>query len=86
MIHKQADGVCLISSHDYWLPGNYADEKAARYALSFPDATLARLQDEINHHERGNRPITTEDLRVARRQEVASKEAQPTRATQRAQV
>jgi hypothetical protein len=60
-----ADGY-VISSHGMWLPGLYDSERTARYAFRFPDATLQRLQDEINHYQRQDRSITMADLRAAR--------------------
>jgi hypothetical protein len=46
MIHKVDDGY-VISSHQVWLPGSYADERAAKYAFRFPDEELQKLQNEI---------------------------------------
>lgn len=72
MIYKLADGRYVISSHGCWLPGSYADQKAARWAFSFDDKTLLRLTDRICRADKGGRPITTDDLRAARREALAS--------------
>ena len=63
MIHQVKDSY-VISSHGSWLPGAYATEAAARWALQFPDATLAELRDRVNVEEK--RDITTDDLKAAR--------------------
>jgi len=44
------DGVTtyVISSHQVWLPGSYASERAARYAFRFRHADLQALQDSVN--------------------------------------
>ena len=59
----------VISSRGSWLPGVYADTKAARWAYQFSHVTLAQLTDMINVGE--GRSITTEDLKEARRGEQA---------------
>lgn len=60
MIHTFEDGTCVISSHHVWLPGSYADVRAARYAFRFSDAVLSRLRDRVNRVDK--RSITFEDL------------------------
>ncbi len=57
----------VISSGGSWLPGIYADIKAARWAYQFSNVVLAQLTDMINVGE--GRSITTEDLRKAKRGE-----------------
>lgn len=44
-IFKVDDGY-VISSHGTWLPGNYVDPIAAKYAFQFQDSTLQKLQDK----------------------------------------
>lgn len=65
MIHEYADGTAAIASHGMWLPGIYADRRAARWAFTFSDETLAALA-------LAGRPITTADLRAARTREAVS--------------
>ena len=48
MLHVGDDGTVVISSRHVWLPGVYADTKAARYAFRFADDDLQRLQDSLN--------------------------------------
>lgn len=63
MIHPVTDGdktVFVISSGGSWLPGAYADERAARYAFQFSDAKLQSLADK-------GEVITSEMLREAAR-------------------
>ena len=47
MIHKVGDNY-VISSHGTWLPGSYADERAAKFAFKFPDEVLLKLQASVN--------------------------------------
>ena len=62
---QPVEGGFVISSHDMWLPGVYADERAARYAFQFSNEHLSRL-----NATRGigdvYRPITSDDLRAFR--------------------
>lgn len=62
MIKPVEDGF-VISSHHLWLPGCYADIRAARYAFRFRRADLERLNKLV-------RPsvITYEMLRALRDQ------------------
>lgn len=64
MIYEEA-GVFVISSQHVWRPGNYATKAAAQYALAFPEEALATIEATINRQQQ--RPITTEDLKAARR-------------------
>lgn len=66
MIYRVDDGY-VISSRGMWLNGNYDSERAAKYAFRFPDATLSRLEKEINQAQQ--RSITFEDLQAARKAE-----------------
>jgi hypothetical protein len=62
MIHKTHLGY-VISASQVWLPGLYADERAAKYAFRFPDEALVELQ--------GNDPsraITFEELQEFQRE------------------
>lgn len=61
MIERLDSGAYVIGSGGRWLPGIYADERAARYAFRFADEVLVRVRDEQD------RPVTFEDLRAARR-------------------
>jgi len=45
---QQVNGGYVISSRHQWLPGQYADERAARYAFKFDYAVLQSLQDKVN--------------------------------------
>lgn len=58
MIHPLEDGTFVIASGGAWLPGVYADERAARYAFRFGDDVLAVLRDRVG------RPVTFDDLRA----------------------
>lgn len=40
--------VYVISSGHVWIPGRYEDERAARYAFRFSNASLQALQDSVN--------------------------------------
>jgi hypothetical protein len=67
MIHETDDGRYVISTHGCWLPGNYADKRAANYAFRFDDKQLWELQERINYLDTGEgRPITFEDLQKLR--------------------
>ena len=72
VIYKSDNGF-VISSHGCWLPGIYADEKAARWAFSFEDNTLQALTDRICRAATGGRAITTGDLRAARHESPAER-------------
>jgi hypothetical protein len=61
VLYHNPDGSIVISSHGCWLPGTYADEKAAHYAHQFDDKALAALRDRVG------RPITSDDLREERK-------------------
>lgn len=51
-IHKLAGGRCVLSEENVgWLPGSFADEKAAQLAITFPRAILQALQDKLNERE-----------------------------------
>lgn len=63
MIHK-VEGVFVISSHEVWLPGHYADERAAKYAFRLPTKALQELQDGKNAGDRT--PITFDELKAKR--------------------
>ena len=71
MIRQLDNGEYVISSRGVWLPGVYADEKAARYAFQFSDWELDRLQQERNSASDG-RPIGMDDLRAMRQRREAS--------------
>ena len=58
VIYETDDGEYVISSRGVWLPGVYADLKAARWAYQFPNITLEQLSKTWT-------PITTEHLRRA---------------------
>jgi len=50
MIHKVTDAETGrvsfgTSAHECWRPGNYADERAAKYSFRFPDEVLIELRD-----------------------------------------
>jgi hypothetical protein len=67
MIHKlEGNRGWVISSHQCWLPGVYDSERTARYAFRFNDSTLSALQQQ-----RGDRLITMDDLRAARKSQKA---------------
>lgn len=65
MIYELDRGGFVISARRMWLPGVYATGQAARWALQFDDELLTDLNERINLTQ--HRPITTEDLRAARR-------------------
>jgi hypothetical protein len=44
--HPDGEVTYVISSMHCWIPGSYADERAAWYAFSFDEAVLCRLQRE----------------------------------------
>lgn len=70
VIVKYDDGTYCISSRRVWLPGSYADERAARYAFRLDNATLDRLQKEANARKGGpGGVITYADLRAAGRRD-----------------
>lgn len=59
----QTDNSFVISSRQVWLPGSYADKRAANYAFRFPDEVLQRLQDEVNAKESDpNRRVITYEI------------------------
>jgi hypothetical protein len=60
VIHAYDDGTFAIASRGCWLPGVYADERAARYAFRFGDDVLALLRDRCAG------PIAFEDLQAMR--------------------
>jgi hypothetical protein len=64
MIYGSDSEGFTISSRCQWRPGWYATRQAARWAYQFDDEVLARLRDRINRREQ--RPIRSEDLRVAK--------------------
>lgn len=45
---REVNGHFVISSRGAWVPGCYADWRAARYAFLFSDVDLQRLQDTVN--------------------------------------
>ena len=53
-----------ISSRHTWLPGVYADKKAAVYAFRFTDSELQQLQDAANKKKK---VITFEMLKELRK-------------------
>lgn len=59
------EGGFVISSHGTWLPGVYADERAAKYAFRLTDAQLAELNDSRGAGAE-YRPIQFEDVRRAK--------------------
>lgn len=64
MIHRIERGEKTsfsISSNGRRLPGEYAEERTARYALQFCEHTLAMFADTVNGGE--HRLITSVDLR-----------------------
>lgn len=69
MIYEGKDGRCSIASNHTWLPGVYADRRAANYAFRFHVSVLAQLQDKVNaeHADYSKRVITFEMLQEARR-------------------
>ena len=50
------------SAHECWRPGNYADERAAKYSFRFSDEVLIELRDKVKPE-----PITFAMLQEARR-------------------
>lgn len=62
------DGGFVISRDDMWLPGSYADELAAQYALDHFDYDELREINEQRGTGEGYRRITLEDLQAARQQ------------------
>jgi len=54
----------VISAQHCWLPGSYADEKAASFAFRFDDEVLSRLRDVANSQ---GRLITYEDLAACKK-------------------
>ena len=67
MIHKVTDAETGrvsfgTSAHECWRPGNYADERAAKYSFRFPDEVLIELRDQVKPE-----PITFAMLQEARR-------------------
>lgn len=73
-IHKTDNGTYVSSSGHTWLPGVFADERAARYAFRLKDETLFALQEAKNSAERdyAARVLTFEDLQAARRREASA--------------
>jgi hypothetical protein len=68
VIFKVESGAYVISSYGNWLPGNYEDERTARYAFRFDSRILQELQERINYIDTGEgRPITFADLKATRR-------------------
>lgn len=65
-IHKY-EGNFVIASQGVWLPGVYESTEAANYAFQFPDEVLSALQNSAN--DRGDRTITMDDLKAARKRE-----------------
>jgi hypothetical protein len=65
MIHKLDDGSgFVVSKARYgWLPGIYADERAARYAFRFTDTELV----EIGGWPGPRPPVTFEEMQMFRR-------------------
>ena len=51
-----------IAEHNSWLPGLYASELAAVYALYFDDRHLRKLWWEVKFPEGADKYITVEDL------------------------
>ena len=60
-VHKQKDGICVISASGTWLPGCYEDEKAAKFAFRISDEAKQGLQDAANLT--GNQVITWQDIK-----------------------
>lgn len=56
----KVDNYYVIFSGGSWLPGNYDNEKTARYAFQFSTKILQKLQEEINYK---GKSITLNDLR-----------------------
>ncbi len=72
MIHKinseEHGEIFVISSRQMWLPGGYADERAANYAFRFTNRELDEINDRIFRFDAENRPITFEDLQAVRKE------------------
>ena len=51
MIYKNNDNTFCASSNNTWIPGIYADERAAKYAFRFSNQELQNLQNEKNKSE-----------------------------------
>lgn len=66
MIYETEAGGFVISSHQAWMPGVYADRRAANYAFRFLDETLGALMENAIQE---NRLITFEDLQDAKRKQ-----------------
>lgn len=64
-ITQTDSGAFVISSSRVWLPGVYADRRAANYAFRFPDAVLLALQNAKNDGDQSL--ITFADLQAARK-------------------
>lgn len=58
-IFDLGDGSYVIADQGGWLPGVYANKRAAQYALMLPELVLADAANEVN---RGGRDITFTDL------------------------
>lgn len=63
---RKVDDVYVISSGGCWLPGCYADERAARFAFRLPNEALAKLRDRSV--ARGDGVITWGDIARERSQ------------------
>ena len=64
MIYKNNDNTFCASSNNTWIPGIYADERAAKYAFRFSNQELQNLQNEKNKSEG---IITFSDLQKLRK-------------------
>lgn len=62
-------GTFVISSHEIWLPGSYADRRTAMYAFRFSNDILWNLQEKLNKEilDPKERNITFEMLQKARK-------------------
>lgn len=76
-IRSLEDGAKVISSHGVWVPGVYADDRAARYAFRFSDDVLDELQQEANVRAGGTSGTITFDDLKARRKLLAEKQTAP---------
>ena len=63
MIYKNNDNTFCASSNNTWIPGIYADERAAKYAFRFSNQELQNLQNEKN---KTDGIITFSDLQILR--------------------
>lgn len=56
------DSGFVISSQSVWMPGVYANRRAANYAFRFSDDELQALQDRENAANGGNGGVITFEM------------------------